>query len=654
MLEFLSPAPKAMPEPIRSSRVIRFGSFEADLANGELRKNGLKVKLQERPFQILAILLERPGDVVTREEFRQRLWPADTFVDFDHSMNASISKLRQALGEEAENQRFVGTVGRRGYRFLAPVLGPETTTSPKAAIAQSGEVVRAAGRVSRSRQYVLMAAVVVFVGLASLVAWQQLRSRTRLTPGRVMLAVLPFENLTGDAGQEYFSDGLTEEMITHLGNLDPQHLGVIARTSVMHYKGSRQQLDQIGRELGVQYVLEGSIRRDSNNVRVSAQLIQMKDQTHVWARQYDRELKGLLALQGEIAQEIADEIQTTLGAPKRNELRRQASVAAAGPANLSVESYEAYDLYLKGRFFWNKRTPQGFQEAVGYFQQAIAKDSSYARAYAGLADSYALTGSYGFSPPSEVMPKARLAALKALQLDDGLAEAHTSLALLAESHDWDWQTANKEYRRALELDPNYATAHQWYAECLAFQGRFEEALAESERARQLDPLSLIIAADRGAILYFSRQYDLAIKQFRAVLDMQPDSARAHLVHLAYTEKGQFAEALAGIEQWRRIEDGPWTWATEAYVYGRAGQQARARHALQKLEETNRRWHLDPAPMFAMAYAGMNDKDKALAWLQRAYAAHSNDLNALKVDPVYDTLRGDPRFQELTRRVGLGQ
>jgi TolB-like protein/Tfp pilus assembly protein PilF len=460
-----------------------------------------------------------------------------------------------------------------------------------------------------------------------------------------MLAVLPFENLTGDAGQDYFSDGLTEEMITQLGRLDPQHLGVIARTSVMHYKHTQEQLDQIGSELGVQYVLEGSVRRDANKVRISAQLIQTKDQTHVWARQYDRELINLLVLQGEIAEEIAGGIQLTIGDHKR--------IDSAHQASLSPNVYEAYDLYLKGRYFWNKRTVQGFQQAIEYFQQAIAKDPNSARAYAGLADSYALMSSFTLAPQNEFMPKARTAAQRAVELDDKLAEAHTSLALVTENYDWDWQNAEEEFRRAIQLNSNYATAHHWYAEFLAYQGRFDEAFKESERARQLDPLSLIIATDHGAILYFSRQYDRAIEQFRAVLDMEPNFPRAHLLVFAYVQKGLFADALADIEKWRRVDDAPGSWAIEAYVFGRSGRRVEALRALEKLQQSNRRQQMDPAAI-ALAYVGIDNKDEAFAWLQKAYSEHSNAITTLKVDPIYDPLRSDPRFQELLRRVGVAQ
>ena len=461
-----------------------------------------------------------------------------------------------------------------------------------------------------------------------------------------MLAVLPFENLTGDAGQEYFSDGLTEEMIAQLGRIDPQHMGVIARTSVMHYKNSPEQLDQIGRELGVQYVLEGSVRRDSDKVRITAQLIRTKDQTHVWTHQYDREVNSLLSLQGEIAQEISDAIQVTLGERKPGEV-------SPPPIPHAPKSYAAYDLYLQGRYFWNKRTTQGLQQAVECFEQVIAKDPDYARAYAGLADSLALMSSYDVASPSVLIPKARAAALKALELDDKLAEAHASLALIAQNYDWDWQSAEKEYRRAIELDPNYATGHHWYAEHLAFRGRFDEAFAEIERARQLDPLSLIIQVDNGAILFFSRQYDRAIEQFQAVLKVEPTFPRARMMDYAYAQQGRYAEALADIEIWRRVDNTYWILIEEGYVYGRAGQPAEARRALEKLKLMNRGGKIDPFGLVPV-YVGLGDKDQAFAWIEKSIANHSPGPIALKVDPIYEPLRSDPRFQSVLQRLGLAQ
>jgi len=651
-------------EPVKLQGIISLGEdFELDLRAYELRRDERTLKLERIPMQVLLFLIEHRNELVTREQIVEKIWSKDVFFDTDNSINGAIRKIRQVLRDDPEQPRFIQTITGQGYRFIAAVQcevavptensanGGQTPSlldalparSPVASQTEIPEVPpsRPESRKKLRLVYAALATVMV-AGVAGWVLWARAH-QTPPTTRKVMLAVLPFQNLTGDATQEYFSDGLTEEMLTQLGNLDPQHIGVIARTSIMRYKNNQPSLESVVRELGVDYVLEGSVRRDADKVRITAQLIQTRDQTHLWAREYDRELSSLLSVQSEIAREVADEIQLTLGEKKHGE--------AAPQSPLSAEALQAYDLYLRGRYVWNKRTPQSFRQAADYFQQSIAKQPSYAKAYAGLADTYALMSNYGYAEPAAVMPKARTAALTALQLDDGLAEAHTSLALIVESYDWDWKTAESEYRRAIELNPNYATAHQWYAEYLGFQGRFDEALAESERARQLDPLSLIVASDRGAIFLFARQYDRAIEQFRAVIEAEPDSPRAHLILFAYAQKGQFAEALQGTQQWRRAESGPWTWAVEAYVHGRAGQQAQARQALVKMEQANRRWHLDPAPMYATAYAGMNQRDESIAWLEKAFAQHSNLIDALTVDPVYDSLRSDPRFQDLLRRVG---
>ena len=636
-------------------QILRFGVFEANLPARELRKHGTRVRLRGQPFCILSMLLERPGDVITREEMQQKLWPADTFVDFEHSLNSAIKKLRAALNDSPENSRYIETIPRVGYRFIAPVqeVQPAGLT-----------VAEAAGRISESSAPVVPQAPVaphegprsvllVVVGFALLallavatVIWW--RSHSRLAPAagdKVSLAVLPFMNLTGDPGQEYFSDGLTEEIIAQLGQVNPDRLSVIARTSVMQYKSSSAPLPQIGSELGVQYVLEGSVRKDSGRVRITAQLVRVSGQTPVWSHEYDRELAGLLTLQREVAQEVADEMQVALG-------RGGPATAAAAPKPaVSPNSYEAYDLYLQGRYFWNKRSPEGFERAANYFQQAIARDPNYARAYAGLADTYGLMSAWFFMPHNESMPKARAAALKALELDDSLAEAHASLALIAENDDYDWQTAEKEFKRAIQLDPSYATAHQWFAECLSWQGRFSEALAESERARQLDPLSLIIATDHGAILYFSRQYDRAIEQFRAVLAMEPNFPRAHMIAYAYVEKGMFREALAAAEIWRHTDGTP-DLEAQAYIHGRAGEQEKARSALEKWEK----WHKSHATPLTgevvMAYIAAGRHDEAITLLEKAYAEHSNVGLAMKVGPFFDPLRPDPRFQDLLRRMGL--
>ncbi len=467
-----------------------------------------------------------------------------------------------------------------------------------------------------------------------------------------MLAVLPFENFTGDAGQEYFSDGLTEEMISQLGNLDPAHLGVIARTSVMHCKHSQESIPQIGRDLGVQYVIEGSVRRDSERVRITAQLIQVKDQSHLWAREYDRDLGHLLELQSEISREVANEIEFSLSGRRPIEAAREAPARLPGEKS-GANSYETFDLYLKGLYFWNKRTTEGFRQAADYFQQAIDKDPQYGRAYAGLADTFALMSTWYVGPQNELMPKARSAALRALELDDTLAEAHASLALIKENYDYDWPGAEKEFRSAIQLDPQYASAHQWYAESLSWQGRFEEAFAESERARQLDPLSLIIASDYASILYNSRQYDNVLKQCRSALDLDPNYDRAQGMMIPpYLQLGRYSDAVEAIN---RIGDrgGPWLLAWKVAVYSRSGHEEEARRVLTKLEQIAGS-RTDGTATLLIAYSGTGQKERVIELLQRAYSEHSNAVVQIKVDPMYDPIRSDPRFEDLLRRVGLQQ
>lgn len=596
------------------------------------------------PVELLLLLVERTGKIVTREQIVERIWGKDVFLDTDNSINGAIRKIRQALKDDPEQPRFIQTVTGQGYRFIAPISEPD---EPQEAPTVLPVVVSEETPPVRHRlPWKWTAAIGIFIVLAILPGayWRWSRTHPQPAATRVMLAVLPFENLTGDASQDYFTDGMTEEMITYLGNLDPQHLGVIARTSVMTYKRNPKPLDQVGRELGVQYALEGSIRRDSERVRVSAQLIQLKDQTHLWAREYDREAKDVLLLQSDIAREIAREIAASLG--------ERRPVEPIVPPSLSSEQYQAYNLYLKGQYFFAERTIAGFQQAIRYFEQAIAKDPNYARAYAGVADCYALIGGYSIRPQSEFIPKARAAALRALELDPNLAEAHTALALIAQNYDWNWAYAEKEFQRATELNPNYATAHHWYAEHLGYRGLFEEAFRESERARQLDPLSLIIAADHAVLLYYHRQYDRAIGEFKGVLEMDPMFPRAGVILNAYVEKGMYSDAIALVEK-KAYPQFPWYWSMCAYVYGRAGQRAKAKYAIVHLRRLQQQEpsSVEPAAMVS-AYVGVGDKDQAFAWLEEAYRQHSIIMTTLKVEPGWDSLRGDSRFQDLLRRVGL--
>jgi TolB-like protein/DNA-binding winged helix-turn-helix (wHTH) protein/Tfp pilus assembly protein PilF len=635
------------------NNLYRFGEFNLYPESRVLRRDGQAVPLTPKAFDVLLLLIQNAGRIVTKDELMKAVW-SDSFVE-ESNLTQTIFMVRKALDETAD-RRYVLTVQGRGYRFLVPVK--EVAGNPQAieASTPSSDFDNVSGTPSPPEtrgafgwKSAILALVLFALALLAARGFWTSRSQPASVgqPGKTMLAVLPFENFTGDPGQEYFSDGLTEEMISQLGNLDPTNLGVIARTSVMHYKHSQESISEIGKNLGVQYVIEGSVRRDSGLVRITAQLIQVRDQSHLWAREYDRDLNHLLELQAEIAREVANEIEFSLSGRRPIAATR----AAAGPA-LGAKSYEAYDLYLKGRYFWNKRTTEGFHQASDYFQQAIDKDANYGLAYAGLADTFSLMSTWHFGPQNELMPKAQAAALRALELDDGLAEAHASLALVKENYDYDWAGAEKEFRRAIQLNPEYPTAHQWYAEFLSWQGRFPEALAESDEARQLDPLSLIIATDHASILYLSRQYNKALNQYRSTLELDPNFEHARQSMIAsYLQMGKYDEAIDGIKRWAARDQGPMMLAWKAVVYGRAGHSEESRRALAKLEEVSRS-HLDRTETLLIAYAGTGQNERVIGLLEKAFSEHSNAVVQIKVDPLFDPLRSDPRFIDLLRRLGL--
>lgn len=642
----------------QSVNVLRFEPFELRTETRELYKRGIRLKLRPQAYQVLLLLAECAGEVVSREQLRERLWPQETYVDFEHGLNTAVKELRAVLNDSVADPKFIQTLPRLGYRLLVAVTTEQpiaaTSSAATGAIATANEKPAPAASVSmapassqrlRARWWIPSIAAVL-IAFALLLGWRNPWRKTKphASPdSRQMLAVLPFENLTGDPGQEYFSDGLTEEMIAQLGRLDPAHLGVIGRNSVMRYKINHEDTAAIGRELGVSYLLEGSVRRDSEKVRITAELIQVKDRSSIWSREYDRQLNDILAVQSEIAQEIAGEIHLTLDASPNNVIHAQS--AAPG-------SREAYDLYLRGLYFWNKRTAPDIARAIDYFQQATEKDPRSARAYAALADSYTLVSGYAGAPPKDLIGKARAAAHRAVELDDNLAEAHVSLAVVAQDFDWDWKKAESEYRRAIALNPNYATAHHWYAEYLTLMGRFEESRVEMQRARLLDPLSLIIASDDAVFLYYARQYDASIRQFREVIDMEPNYPRAAPLSFAYLEKGMDAEADALVIQGKKIGDNsPWAWANGAYVNGRLGKMEDARSELNTLIRLSQQEPVDPI-VFVTAYIGLNEHDQALTWLRKAHDAHSVSLTALKVNPAYDPLRPDPRFQEVLRQMNF--
>lgn len=463
---------------------------------------------------------------------------------------------------------------------------------------------------------------------------------------KIKLVVVPFKNLSGDPEQEYFSDGLTEEMITQLGRLHPERLGVIARTTAMQYKGTQKGADEIGSELGVDYVLEGSVRRDANRVRISAQLIQASDQTHVWAETYERDLRDIFALQREVAEAIAGQIRLTLTPEDEARL--------VGTRTVDPEAFEAY---LQGQAYWNRRTPEGLQKSVDYFNQAIQKDPRYALAYAGLADAYVLLGSIPNDAltPREAMPKAKAAAGKALEVDPSLAEAHASLALVRQSYDWDWQGAEQEYQRALEINPGYATARQWYSLLLRAMGRHEEALEQIQRAGELDPLSPVIVSTFAQAYYFAGQYDRVIDLCQKTLETEPNFLLLHY-HLgeAYVQKGRLAEAIAELEKAKQMSGGhPAMIMALGHAYGVSGRKAEALQTLRELNGLAKKRYV-PAMYFAAVYTGLSDKDQAFRWMDKAYRERTDYLIFLNVEPMADPLRSDARFQDLLRRIGLPQ
>ena len=633
---------------------LRFGVFELDLRAGELRKHGLRVRLQEQPFQVLAMLLANAGDVVTREQLQKKLWAADTFVDFDHGLNKAINKIRDALGDSAESPRFVETVARRGYRFLADVKDADvadtivrsptvarTTPAPASEGHDPSDLsgqAAAVSRIPRSRAWKLSVLALLLI-VASLATWK-LHPWNHPASGIHSLAVLPFESLSSDTSQDYFADGMTDELISDLGQISA--LRVISRTSVMGYKHARKPLPEIARELNVDAVVEGTVLRSGDRVRITAQLIEAPADKHLWSHSYEGELQNTLTLQSEVAQAIADQIRINLSPQERAALK-----------NVKVVNPEAYESYLKGRYFWNKRTADGLKVALAYFNQATDEDPNYAQAYSGLADTYALLGDWQFAvmTPKEALPKAKSAAIRALQLDGALGEAHNSLAFCLDGFDWDFDSAGKEFRRAIELNPGYATAHHWYAWHLALLGKNDEAIVEMKKAVNLDPLSLVINADMAELLLLAHSYDESIEQSRKTIEMDPNFALAHnQLGQAYLQKHMNDEAVAELQKAVQLSGGsPTSIANLARAYVASSKMSEAEKLLNDLKaRSNPGGSL--AAEIAAIYAALGDRDQAMSWLERGYKERFNPGVLLR--PGFDPLRSDPRFKDLERRIGL--
>jgi len=624
-----------MPAPASISEVLQFGLFELDMQQGELRKRGVRIKLQEQPLKVLHLLLQNRGEIVTREQLRTDIWPANTFVEFDHGLYSAMARLRDALGDSSENPRFIETVARRGYRFIAPVTSP-------GAIAASVPEATVTRRPPRSRRLVAGVLAGLFAGallLGAILGFNVANSRDwlrrRSNPQVRSLAVLPLQNLSGDPTQEYFADGMTEELITELAELGS--VRVISRTSVMQYKGAQKPLRQIADELGVDAILEGSVQRSGQHVRVTAQLIDAATDQHLWARTYDRELGDVLLLQSDMAASIAQEIRVEINGNARP---LTAQVSRVDP--------EEQDLYLRGRYHLGKGSEDEINKGIEYFRQGIEHSPQDARNYAALADSYLALSDYYVSPAA-TLELGKQAAMKALQLDDNLAETHVSLGAIRFLYDWDWPQAEKEFAQAVKLNPNSSDAHLWRGVFLAQMGRSDEGISEIKLAESLDPLSLAVHVNAGWVYYLARRDEQAVQEWRKILDIDPNFRVTHAsIWIAYVKQAEMGPVLSP----------PSSGETDALqlaaITGRqavSGKRAEAERLLSRLDSISKRHYVCPYEM-ATAHAILGNKEKALNWLNRGLKERSACMPDLKADPRLDSLRSDARFQDFMRRVGF--
>ena len=654
-----------MGSPAAVARILHFGVFEVDLKACELRKHGLRLKLPEQPFQVLVVLLEKPGEIVTREELRNRLWPSDTFVDFDHGLNNAVMRLREVLGDSSENPRFVETIPRRGYRFIAPVKGsafPVPTTSdsevesglvPIEAMSQlvQGATLEATSQPasirrqpSTTRLAIWITAILTVVGLlgAVLIHYSRVGANKTSQARNKSLIVLPIENLSGDKDQEYFADGMTDDLIANLAKI--RSLRVISRSTAMAYKGTRKPLSQIASELNVDAVFEGTVLRVGNRVRITAELVQVSTDRHLWAETYESQMGDILALQNRVSSAIVNEIRINLTPEDQERLARNPAVAPEG-----------YENYLKGRYYWNKRSDENLTRAIGYFEEATHQDPQYALAYAGLSDCYAIISAeiFGTMPAADAAPKAKAAALRALEIDPKLSEAETSLATVKFNYDWDWSAAAAGFAKSIQDNPSYATAYQRYSLYLMAMGRPEDSVEQINKARELDPLSISINFSLGWRFYMARQYDRAIEQLRNTLEMDPSYELPHLVlGLSYAQKGNFGLAIPELRKAVELSHGtPLMTSALANAYARSGNKAEAERLLADLITESKKQYVSPY-YFAVVYVGLGKPEEAIDWLEKAFADRSNGLVFLKVEPELDDLRSNPRFVVLQQKLNF--
>jgi TolB-like protein/DNA-binding winged helix-turn-helix (wHTH) protein/Tfp pilus assembly protein PilF len=669
-------------------QIYEFGPFRVDALRRLLLREGNQVRLPAKAFEILLVLLEGKGRLVEKDELMRRVWP-DAVVE-ENNLTVNISALRRSLAESPGEHRYVVTVPGRGYQFVADVrqLGGEgSQQSQQAALASHGfaeiSLARAGGNgdakpllqssrlgfgsgqfapvqtngaashphplssaeyigdeIKRHKQGVLLflAALLATTIIVSYLAYSRYLGGGSKA-GITSIAVLPFANETGDPNAEYLSDGISESLINSLSQLPS--VKVIARSSSFKYKAREVDLQEVAKALGVEAILTGKVTQRGENLSISVELVHASDKTQIWGEHYDRKMSDFLAVQREITSEIIEKLKLKVSGEEQRSAKHY------------TESNEAYQLYLRGRFYWNKRTAEALQKSIEYFNQAIDQDPRFALAYVGLADSYVVPGNR--LPPREAMPKARAAAIRALELDETLAEAHASLGRVLAAYDWDWTSAEKEYKRAIELNPRYATAHQWYGGYLSAMGRSDEAIAERKRALELEPLSLVINFELGLAYYYARDYDHAIQQFQKTLELDQNFPPAHnFLPAAYEQKAMYSEAIAGFKSSIPLTAGSESTLSKAglgHVYGVTGRKSDARTVLGELKQTSGKEYL-PATSIALIYAGLGEKDQAFAWLDKGYKQRAFQVQWIGIEPRWDSLRSDPRFKDLLHRIGL--
>ena len=672
-----------------------FGPFRVDAANRLLLRSGEVVPLTSKVFDILLVFVQNSGRLLDKDEVMREVWP-DSFVE-EGNLTRNVSTLRKALGESPHEHQYIVTVPGRGYRFVPCVresgsngdallvkermrarivteeeIGAGDESVPpglpdRASLMRSDELAaretnvslaaqtvttqaahspthtgRLTGRLAQHRLVIVLGAAALIIA-ASVVAYLYVARGGKMTADQGAInsvAVMPFVNVGADPEMEYLSDGITESLINQLARL--QNLKIKSRNSVFHYKGREVDAQAVGRELGVQAVLTGRIVQRGDALSISVELVDARDNSQLWGEQYERKLADVLAVQRAITQEITEKLRLPLAGADQNLVNKR-----------YTENAEAYQLYLKGRYFWNKRTGAALQKAVEYFNQAVAKDPAYAQAYAGLADCYSLYSTYEVSSGNDSFPKAEEAAMKALALDDTLAEAHTSLAFVSYHYEWDWARAEREFKRAIELNPNYATAHHWYGEYLGVVGRFDEAVAEYRVALQLDPLSFVVNLDLGWDFYLARRYDDAIAQYRKALEFEPNSPIVHsILSQAYEQQGKYAEAADEYLKALQAEGFNTQQLTPLKAaFAASGHEGFLRAKLAWWRVRAQKYHVQPVDV-AQNYASLHKKAEAFTWLQKAYAERSADMVFLKTSSAYDNLRDDSRFTDLLRRMNL--